>query len=334
MSRVSGVTPNFFSSVSPTYMAVNSLGYVFVIAVNEIFVINPYGKVIGKINVPGAEYISYCSQNNTLIVSSGTLPNFTISFISAKNFSIIRTITVNNYPLSVLSYDGRIYVGTYDGVGTLNDNKINIFVKTPGQVVSLAYSNGSLYAVGYNFSQDYGFLFIIHNYTYKSIILNTFPNFVYAYNNKIYIAGDFSIIILNQNSNLQYVNISGEKFEGIVVDPKNNLTYATADSLIGPDYILVLNGSTIEGKIYGGITPIGIVYDNTSNLLFISNFFDGTVSVISTNNTQSYQINTYQIPINQNVISSKPQFEFYAQDIFILLIIILASTLALRKIKK
>jgi len=335
MSTVSGVTPNFFSSISPTYMVVDSSGYVFAAAVNEVFIINPYGKVVGKIGVQGAEYISYCNENNTLIVSSGTLPNFTISFISTINFTIIRTINVNDYPLSTLEHNGKIYVGTYGGVGILNNSKINIFVNTPGPVVSLAYSNGYLYAVGYNFTQSYGFLFIIHNNSVKSIILSTFPNFIYVYNNKIYIAGDFSVIMINQESlKIQYINISGEKFEGIVVDPKNNLTYVTADSLFGPDYILVLNGSKISGEIYGGITPIGIVFDNVSNFLFISNFFDGTISVISTNGSQYYQENTYQIPVNQNIISNKPKLEFYIQDVIFFAIIIFIIVLTLRKIRK
>jgi len=323
MSTVEGVTPNFFSSISPTYMTVSSSGNVYVVAVNEIYAVNPYGKIIGKVNIQGAEYISYCEKNNTLITASGTLPNFTISFISAKNLTVIKTINVKYYPLSVMAYNGEIYIGTYNGIGILKGDNISIITKAPGPIVSLAYSNGGIYAVGYNFTESYGFLLVIHNDTVRSIILSTFPNFVYSYGSKIYIAGDFSVIMISQNNfKTNYVNVSGEKFEGITVDPKNNLTYVTADSLFGPDYILVLNGTRILGQIFGGITPIGIVFDNISNLLFVSNFFDGTISVISTNGIQNILPNNYQFPINQNYVNNTPHLQYYMQDLVLFIIII------------
>ncbi|ARM75339.1 hypothetical protein [Acidianus manzaensis] len=301
-STVKGSSLNYFSPISPSSIVMDSSGNVYVAAVNEIYILNSSGNIIRNISVSGAEYLYY--YKGIILAASGTLPNYTLTLINSKNFSIIKTIILNTFPLSVSMVKNQIYIGTSNGIGELKGNKIEFITLTPGPVTSMLSVNGTLFASGYNLSRNYGFLDIIKdNKLFEIMIINnTFPNSLYYKNNILYIASDFEIIILNLNNNsIRYISIPGEEIQGIAI--YNGHIYATADSLYGPDFVLVLNSTTVLSYIKVGITPIGIVYNNFSKLLFVSNFFDGTISIIGFNCSKT-STNTTESVVENNLISS------------------------------
>lgn len=262
-------------------MAMDFQGNIYVAAVNSVYVISPYGYLIKNISVHGAEELAY--SNGILVVASGTLPNHTVTLIDTKNFTVVKIFTLNVSPLSVAIVNGKIFIGTYNGVMVLEGDEFKPILTTPGPVISLVSGDGMLFAAGYNFSQNYGFVYFISSEQIgRFLINNTFPNSLYYYYGRLYVAADFLVMIINlENHSYEYVKIPGEKIEGVTV--KGGLIYATADSLYGPDYVLVLNSTAVLDSIKVGITPIGIIYNNVSNYIFVSNFFDGSISMIGFN---------------------------------------------------
>lgn len=294
-TTIQGKSLNYFSQLSPSSMTMDSHGNVYVAAVNYVFVLNSSGHVIKNISVVGADYLTY--SNGLVIAASGVLPNYTLTFISAENFTVLRTVVVNDYPLSVAVYNNTIYIGTHNGIGELVGNKIELIVRTPGPVVSLIPVHDMLIAAGYNLPLDVGFVYFIFpsNKTVFYMVFNdTFPYSIYYHNGTLYIAADYKIIILNKDYSVNYIYVPNERIRGITV--RENLIYATANSVYGPDYVLVLNKTTLLGRIEVGITPIGIIYNNCSNLIFVSNFFDGTVSIIGFNCNKTTSTKTFIPP--------------------------------------
>ncbi|MUM65063.1 hypothetical protein D1867_07390 [Acidianus infernus] len=287
-TTVAGRSSNVFCQISPTYLVECSKGNVFVAAVNKIYEISPYGKVINSLNISGVEYL--CYYNSTLIATSGTLPNKTITLINLRNMSI-KTIATCFYPLAISAVNNTIYVGSYGYVYSLNNCRISQVLKVPGKVTSITTNGKILFISGFNFTKNQGFI-VFYPSVYSPIYFNTFPNYIFYYNCSLYVAADEYIFIINLYTHkINYIEVQGEEFEGITI--KNGLIYVTSDSLYGPDYVLVLNGTRILGKIYVGITPIGIIYDNVSKFIFVSNFFDGTISIISNSSPHgtSYMLN-------------------------------------------
>lgn len=115
-----------------------------------------------------------------------------------------------------------------------------------------------------------------------SLELNTFPNSLLLEENEILVGTDGYILEINLALNIVgNISLYGGKIEGMAYDSNNDLVYAAVDSLYGQDYVLVLNNLSPIGEINVGITPVDVVFDPVSNYVFVSNFFDGTVAIIS-----------------------------------------------------
>ncbi|NON62490.1 YncE family protein, partial [Acidianus sp. RZ1] len=243
------------------------------------------------------------------------------------------------YPLSI-AYDNvsdKVIVGLIGGIGILKGDNITDIVRMPGIVSSLAVNNiGNIYVVGYNLSANRGFFSILdNNFTVKlEDNFSTFFNFVSYINGKTYIGGDGCILIY-QNSTFSKITYLGEDFYGMAYDPINDLVYVAAHSLYGPDFVLVIKGTNIVGRIYGVVTPIDIIFNPVSKLIFVSNFFSGTLSIISPGKPPEGNTQEVTLPSN-SYVSSTSSMGINMLKIIIILTIALffIASLFLRKLKR
>jgi YVTN family beta-propeller protein len=60
----------------------------------------------------------------------------------------------------------------------------------------------------------------------------------------------------------------------------------------------VINGTTVIANITVGIQPVGVAYDPSNGYLYVTNFYSGTVSIIST--TPAQAIETYTVTFTES----------------------------------
>ncbi|MCH1771931.1 MULTISPECIES: hypothetical protein [Metallosphaera] len=276
---------NTFSQISPTRMVADNEGRIFVAAVNTVFVLSPNGSVVKNINVSGAEYMAFNNRTNIVYVTSGTLPIHTITEISDANLSVIRQLTVSAYPLALATdpTTGKVFIAIGNEVYALNSTKLVPLFNFLGVPTDMVVSpSGNILVSAYNFTENKGYIFMNFQGRTNSLELNTFPNSLLLKGNEILVGTDGYILEINLTLNIVgNISLYGSKIEGIAYDSNNDLVYAAVDSLYGQDYVLVLNNLSPAGEINVGITPVDIVFDPVSNYVFVSNFFDGTVAIIS-----------------------------------------------------
>ncbi|EHP70058.1 hypothetical protein MetMK1DRAFT_00005600 [Metallosphaera yellowstonensis MK1] len=311
---VQGSLANIFSQISPSELIQDSQGRVFVAAVGSVYVLGPYdGKILRQINVSGAEYMTYDPNQSLIYVASGTLPNMSISVISDETLTLLRTVGLNVSPTGIV-YDqrnGEIYVGFPGGLGELRGNELSPSLRVDGVVTSIAVNplDGDIYVTTLNFSENQGYLYSISpELTVNRVVeLNTFPNVVTFWNGKIYVGGDGYLEVFNASSlePLTSLQLQGQKVEGIAVDPRDGFIYVSLDSLYGPDSVLAFAGNETLGEIGVGVSPKSVLYDTVSGEIFVSNFFDGTISIIAPGCPVTQSV-TENVTINRPSITPAP----------------------------
>ncbi|WP_287688905.1 hypothetical protein [Metallosphaera javensis (ex Sakai et al. 2022)] len=305
-------------------------GKVFVAAVNTIFVLSPNGSVIKSINVSGAEYMAYDNVTNTLYVTSGTLPAHTITEISDTNLSIIKQLSLSAYPFVIIAGPtGKVYVAVGNEVYFLNGSKLVPLFAFQGIPTDMIVAPpGRIFLSSYNFSENIGYIFMFVEGKVSSLRLDTFPNSLLLMNrNDILVGTDGYLLEVNFSLDIiGNVSIYGSKIDGLTYDSTSKLVYAAVDSLYGQDYVLTLDNMSPIGEINVGITPIDIAFDPVSGYVFVSNFFDGTVAIISQGcpNSSNYTI-TLPVSIPSTPSKIQTMFPYLPVYAFLVLSVILSA---------
>ncbi len=229
------------------------------------------------------------SNHNLYVTESGT---GNVSVLNTKTESIVTNISVGEYP-GAISYNpmnGYVYVG----------HSLPIIIAGPATqyesnryAVSLSYNNSSNVVVINSRTER-----VIQNVSVGSHITSISCS---STTGVVYVADAYGYIVaLNRTNNSIISNIStGENPYGISFDPSNGYMYVTSFPFIGGtvvtnnttrntyrnySYLFVFNTSSSQlvSKILTGMAPDEIAYAPSNGRLYVSDGYDGAISIVST----------------------------------------------------
>jgi len=87
--------------------------------------------------------------------------------------------------------------------------------------------------------------------------------------------------VISESTGNDIANITVPSPSGVTINPSANLVYVTSNST-GMDSLVVISGSTnaVLGSVPVGSGPANVAVDTNTNMIYVSNQYDGTVSVI------------------------------------------------------
>lgn len=233
----------------------------------------------------------------------------TVTVIDTQTRAILSTVAVGNKPKSVAVNPAidRVYVGNVSGsleslmiIDGTSDTVINTILLNGGQAENIAVNattNRVFVAIsgGSTSSVD---LYVIDGLTgaivgtvddvrYWGVAVNTVTNLVYVSS----VSGS-SVVIIDAGSNsiVGSVSLSISNLRGVAVDETTDRVFVVSQS----GEVAVLDGVTAQeidtdGNPGNGTTPITvgsnplhIEIDQEAGLLYVSNFADGSISIIDT----------------------------------------------------
>ncbi|MCQ2973301.1 MAG: hypothetical protein MJ211_00665 [Bacteroidales bacterium] len=182
--------------------------------------------------------------NNLYVVNSGWGADSTISVVSIKDFSTIKTINVENNPFSVKYSNGKLFVLSYGK-----------FYDYPLQMVDIYNNTVETIGNGVKIAENDGILYVVQSIT--DWATNKVENNFYSYN-----------VQNNQKIEQSFIDISdceeiaSNSIYMFEINPKNGDFYISTSDFVtnGIVYRFNKNGKLITKFTSGGINPSHAVF--------------------------------------------------------------------------
>ena len=280
--------------------------------------------------VPGQAAVNLVTNKIYVAVPSNSTTPDTVEVINGKTNSAEKTITLsgnNGYAVAVDSIRNRVYVGgcypdsngnTLCEVSTIDGSKDSLLntilvTNTPGfgiQGVAVNLATGSVYVS--NASDD-----VVDVINYKSTAVNTTISLggqspagltANPFNNTLYVALATNLVdvISTKTNAITTTTTVGQVNQGVAVNWNTGNVFVT-NNVFSISTTGVLNASgAVVANVTVGNTPFGVDVDPVTNLAFVTNTEDGTLSIINgANNTVSSTLSASGTFVAVNPVTEK-----------------------------
>ena len=323
------------SPIGIEYDPINSVMVVENYESNNVYVLNvntSSGKLVqtipgsrpweGLINPSSGDlYISNTNSTYLYIYTPSTDYN-SIATYNLSNGTLIpgneiRSNSLNPTNLLFDPYNGYIYVNEYNqGIVTVLNNSFKILTNITVGVLpwELVYDPVNHYV--YDTDLSLNTVYVISGLSIISTIaVGSSPHGIAydQYNNLIYVANyrSDSVSIISNTSVTNNVTV-GTNPNTITVDNRSGYVYVTN---LGSDNISILSPeNVVVNTVALTFGPMGVIYDQLNNQIYVSSAYDGTISKINASSEQIIQTfnSINQIwwftinPSNGNILGTNP----------------------------
>ena len=212
-------------------------------------------KVVATISVGTAPYDLVFDRDNGLIFVSNHFSNpGTVSVINGSTNTLFATVTVG---------------------GAFSEPEGIAYDSANGDIYVANWASGTVFV--FNATTPFGGVTTISGFSEPTgVMFDSVNGLVYVAN-----SAALSVSVIAGNNNSVVKTIPSVGFElgpyEFALNPSSNKIYVTADSLS------VIDGASnnVTSTISVGDFPVGVSFDSLNGMLYVDNFFSGTISIIS-----------------------------------------------------